>query len=120
MSGHRILIIDRDESTIKFLGYKFQEAGFAVFAERNAKEGLIAAFQHRPHIIVIEPMSVDLSLDKFIGKIKNDRRTNKSVLIIFTSTDSQEGKEIITGLGFDHYIEKGGNAFPALIKKSSS
>jgi pilus assembly protein CpaE len=116
LSGHRILIIDSDNSTIKFLGFKFQEAGYIVFAKGNAKEGLIAAFQHRPHIIIIDPITNDIPLDEFVGKIRKDRRTSRSKLIALTSATSQEDREKITVFGFDYYLAKGGDAFPALTK----
>jgi MinD-like ATPase involved in chromosome partitioning or flagellar assembly/CheY-like chemotaxis protein len=114
LSSHRILIIDYDESSRKFLGHKFQEAGYTVFAEGNAKEGLISAFQHCPHIIIIDPATIDISLDEIVRKIRNDRRTKRSKLIALTSPTYHEEEEEIIALGFDYYLMKGGDVLPTL------
>lgn len=87
-----------------------------VFVERNAKEGLIAAFKHRPHIIIIDPVTIDISLNEFVGKIRKDRRINRSILIAFSSTAKPKRKEEIIGLGFDDYLMKGEAAFQTLTE----
>ncbi|MGD8458229.1 MAG: AAA family ATPase [Anaerolineales bacterium] len=114
MSDHRILIIDSDNSTLKFLGFKIQEDGYTVYTKGNAKEGLIAAFQYRPHIIIIDPKTNDIPLHEFIRKIKKDRRTNRCKLIAITSTAGPMGKEEFSSLGFDFFLPKGGDVLPNL------
>ena len=114
MTGNRLLIIDRDEATIKFLGFNFQKEGYLVFSATNMKEGLIQAFKNRPHVIIFDPQVNDISLPEFIGKVRKDRRVTKSKIIAFSSLTNPEDIQNLQSLDLDHYLAKEGDAFPLL------
>lgn len=114
MTGYRLLIIDRDEAIIKYLGLNFKKVGYQVFAATNMKEGLIEAFKNRPHVIIFDPQVNNIPLAEFVGKLKKDRRVTKSKLIAFSSLTRSEDIQNLQTLNIDHYLFKEDNAFPML------
>jgi len=114
LTGQRLLIIDHDEATIKFLSLNFQKAGYLVFAATNTKEGLIEAYKNRPHVIILDPQTIDIPLSDFIGRIRKDRRVTKSKLIAFSSLTKPEDIQAINALDINYHLAKESDAFPAL------
>ena len=70
MDDFRVIIIDPDPTTTKYLAFELKKAGLTVFSTNNAKEGLVLAYQQRPHVIIFEPITKDLSAEEFLSKIK--------------------------------------------------
>ncbi len=114
MTGHRLLIIDRDEANIKFLDFNFQKEGYLVFTASNMKEGLIEAFKNRPHVIIFDPQVNDIPFAEFVRKLRKDRRVTKSKLIAFSSLTKPEDIQKLQTINLDHCLTKESNAFPVL------
>jgi MinD-like ATPase involved in chromosome partitioning or flagellar assembly/DNA-binding NarL/FixJ family response regulator len=117
LSGYRVIIIDPDPTTTKYLAFELKKAGLTVFATNNIKEGLILAYQHRPHVIILEPNIPDLSLEEILDKLKKDRRTARTRVIAFSSLTAPEEIQAVVDLGFYHYMAKEGASVPALIEQ---
>lgn len=116
MSAQRLLIIDEDQSTIKYLGFNFKKEDFEVSFATNPKEGMIAAFKNRPHIIIVDPNISGMDIKDFIERLKKDRRIARTQLIAFSSLSNPQEIQTVIDLGFDYYIAKEGDAFPDLQK----
>lgn len=115
MSSHRIVVIDSDEATTKYLKYEIKKSGFEAFTANNAKEGLISAFQHRAHVVVMDPNIEDMTVDDVLERLRKDRRGSRSKLIAFSSLTNPEEIQKVINMGFDHYIAKEGDAVPNLM-----
>jgi MinD-like ATPase involved in chromosome partitioning or flagellar assembly/DNA-binding NarL/FixJ family response regulator len=115
VSDYRVIIIDPDPTTTNYLAYELGKAGLTVFSTNNAKEGLVLAYQHRPHVIILEPTIRELPVADFLGKIRKDRRTERTRIIAFSSLTSPQEIQAVIDLGFHHYMAKEGASVPMLI-----
>ena len=116
MTDYRIVIIDQDQASTKFLGYELSKAGYQVFTANDVKEGMILAYQNRPHVIILDPNLPDISPEEFLNKLKKDRRVARSKVIAFSSLTNPEDIQAAIEMGFDHYLAKEGDALPALLQ----
>jgi MinD-like ATPase involved in chromosome partitioning or flagellar assembly/DNA-binding NarL/FixJ family response regulator len=114
----RILLIDKDPSTTNFLKHELTKADFEVFSANQPKEGLILAYQHRPHVVILDP-NVDLQkLEELILKFKKDHRLTRTKIIAFSSLTDPTEIQAAIDLGLHEYLPKEGNALPTLIEKT--
>lgn len=115
----RVLIIDPDPASTKYLAYELTKAGFEVFSSNIAKEGLILAYQNRPHVIIIDPNIKGLPLNELITKLRKDHRVSRSKIIAFSSLTNPDEIQNAINAGFFHYLNKEGDALPFLIEKTN-
>jgi MinD-like ATPase involved in chromosome partitioning or flagellar assembly/ActR/RegA family two-component response regulator len=116
VSAERILIVDGDPASLKYMAYSIGKAGFEVYTANTGKEGLITAWRERPHFIVIDPKDLgDITIEELYQKLRSDPRTAKRPLIAFsTMVDPLEAQQVVD-LGFDHFLPKDSEALPALL-----
>lgn len=119
MTDMRVLVIDQDIPTINFLDLEFKKLGINLLSANKAKEGLILAYQHRPQVIIIDPiMQSDQDFREFLEKIRNDRRLSKSKIIAFSSLTSPEEIQAVIDLGFFEFLNKEAGTVQLLIRKT--
>lgn len=114
MTSPRILIIDPDAASLNFLRQSFSQDGFQTIGASSAKEGLIAAWRDRPHVLLIDPAVSDMPVSELIGKLRNDPRTAQRIYIAFSSLGDPSAIQPILELGFDEYFPKEQDALPNL------
>ncbi len=116
-TGQRILIVDGDQASLKYLAYSIGKAGFEAHTASTGKEGLIVAWRERPHFIVIDPSNFnDISIVDLYHKLRSDPRTAKQPIIVFTTTADPQAAQQATQLGFDHFVVKDSDALPTLLE----
>ena len=115
MTNFRILILDEDPATTKYLAYQFSKEEFDVFTSNNFKEGLILAYQNRPHVVVLDPNIELEKLKDLLARFQKDRRVSRSKLIAFSSLTNPNEIQTAIDLGFYEYIPKSGNSIPTLV-----
>ena len=119
MTDTRVLVIDQDIPTINFLKLEFKKLGIPLFSANNAKEGLILAYQHRPQVIIIDPiMQSNQDFKEIFEKIRNDRRLTNSKIIAFSSLTSPEEIQSVIELGFFEFLKKEAGTVKLLIRKT--
>jgi len=120
MSDIRALIIDQDTATINFLSGEFKKLGINLFAAKTAKEGLILAYQHRPHVIILDPIlnRTTQDLKDILQKLKKDWRVSRSPIIAFSSLTDPDEVQAAVNLGFYSFLKKEGGAVSVLIQKT--
>lgn len=120
MAAYRVLFIDPDPATTKFLSQHFELAGFETYAANSSKEGLILAYQHRPHVIVLDPVLPDINLGELLLKLQKDRRVENSKIIAFSSLRNPDEVQKAIDLGFHLYLAKEPQAIQVLTEKVQS
>lgn len=118
MNKFRILIIDKDPATTNYLKLELGKADFEVYTANSTKEGLIHAYQQRPHVIIIDPIFSIEELDELLQKFKKDRRVSRTKVIAFSSLTRPQEIQSVIDLGLYAYLPKEGNALPGLIEKA--
>ena len=104
MTPARVLLIEDDPSILRALKDNFAARGYAVQTARNGEEGLDAAMNGRPDLIVL-----DIMLPKVNGyEICRAVRREKLEMPILMLTAKGQEEDIIRGLelGADDYITK--------------
>jgi len=120
VENYRILLIDPDISTTNYLTRLFQKAEFEVFAANSSKEGLILAYQHRPHVIILDPILKDINPEELLNKLKKDWRVSRAKIIAFSSLANPEEIQNAINLGFYLYLTKESGAATVLLEKARS
>jgi MinD-like ATPase involved in chromosome partitioning or flagellar assembly/DNA-binding NarL/FixJ family response regulator len=115
VSDYRVIIIDPDPTTTNYLAFEFGKAGMIVYSTNNAKEGLVLAYQQRPHVIILEPTIAEIPAEEFLSKIRKDRRTERTRVIAFSSLTAPDEIQTAIDLGFHHYMSKDGASVDMLI-----
>lgn len=111
---YRLLIVDPDSSSIKFLTHQLEKLGCVVKSAETGKEGLVQAYRDRPHAIIIDPVIKDIPPSEFVDRIQKDKRTNRAKIIALSSLTNPEEIQAATDIGFDYYLVKESKALAAL------
>ena len=67
MAGKRILVLDENPASRKFLIKALLDRQFEVLEAPSAKEALIAAWRDEPDLVLFDPVLSDLRDDEFIS-----------------------------------------------------
>ncbi|MBT3337312.1 MAG: response regulator [Anaerolineae bacterium] len=111
-----VLVIDKDVITRKFLKHMLEEKGHAVSQAESGREGLVLAWRDQPDVIVADPNFLDLDAAAFVQKIRQDPRTAFTPIIALSSNLDKEFSEDLLAEGYNHYLQKSGNAITELLK----
>ncbi len=95
---------------------EFEKAGFQVFEANSDKEGLILAYQNRPHVIIIDPIFDNSTLRELLDKFRKDWRLSRSKIFAFSSLQSPADNQYAIDLGFDEFLTKEAHALPRLVQ----
>lgn len=120
MENYRVLLIDPDITTTNYISHQFQKAGFEVFAANSSKVGLILAYQHRPHVIIFDPVLKDIDREELLSKLKKDWRVSRAKIIAFSSLTNPDEIQEALDLGFHFFLTKEKGAASVLLQKTQS
>lgn len=116
MDPYRVILIDPDETSARFLTREFEKSVFQVFHAPNPKEGLILAYQNRPHVVIIDPVMDEKDIKELFTKFRKDWRLVRTKIFGFSSLQSPTLIQRALDLGFDEFITKEAHALPKLIE----
>lgn len=114
MVGKKILILDENSSSRKFLAATLREKQFTILEADSGKEALIIAWRDSPDLILFDPVLTDIKEDEFIRKLRGDSRSSTIHLIALSSDPSPTRKEACLKAGANEYLIKSAQALPAL------
>lgn len=103
MSGEKILIIDDDRNSVRFLELELRHEGYRVAKEYDGKKGFYRAINEKFDLILLDVMLPSLS---GIDILKKFRTISDTPVIMLTAKDAVSDK--VTGLddGADDYLTK--------------
>ena len=99
MKKKRILLIDDEPSFTRMLKLNLEETGaYEVRAENSGTQGLAAARQFKPDLILLDIVMPDMSGGEVAFEIKNDRNTKDAPVVFLTAAARKnEDEGIIAG-----------------------
>jgi two-component system cell cycle response regulator DivK len=106
MSGQRILVVEDNSLNLKLLRDVLGAAGFEVVEATTGEEGLSAAAEHPPDLVLM-----DIQLPGIDG-VETMRRLRAGTLgpgvpvVAVTASAMPEDLAAVANAGFDGYIEK--------------
>ncbi len=101
-----ILVIDDDPAQIKILDKKLPENGYDVLAATQAADGLQKAMKSCPDLIILDVMMPIINGYNLCQLLKNDLKHKNIPIIMLTSRDSDQDKQIGQDVGADAYLVK--------------
>ncbi|HET8864310.1 MAG TPA: response regulator [Gracilimonas sp.] len=101
-----ILVVEDTEVIYELLLYKLRKEGYRVEHRDNGKEGLKAARELMPDLVLLDVMLPSMNGFEVLRNIKEDPETKDIKVIMLTSKNREE--DILKGhkLGAERYIEK--------------
>ena len=115
MAARTILIIDPDDASRTYVARALAGRGFATLPAPTGREGMLAALQHKPALIIVDPALRDVSAEDFARALRQDENTAAMPLIALSSIPDPARAHSCLAAGFDEYIRKSSEAMPALM-----
>lgn len=103
MTSKKILLIEDEKIILDFLSTSLISNGYQLRTECTGKDGLQAAIDYRPDLLIL-----DLGLPDFSGLevIQNIRQWSQIPIIVLTVMNSDQDKVRALDLGADDYLTK--------------
>jgi len=109
-----ILLVDDNPASRIYLANFLKVKEFKVLEAQTGKEGLIAAWQNAPDLVLFDPVLADISDREFIQKLRNDPRTSTIPLVALSSDPAPARKQTCLNVGVDEYLVKSSQAILSL------
>ncbi len=106
MSKQTILVVDDETDLLDLIEYNLYKEGFKVLKAENGEEGIKAAKEHRPDLILLDIMMPKMDGLEAVEIMRKDEDLQKTPIIFLTARSDE--KTEIDGLnkGGDDYITK--------------
>lgn len=102
----KILVVDDDFETISFLNILLSRQGYQVIPAKNGAEGLKAAHDEHPDLIVLDVMMPDLDGFEVARKLRATPDTAAIPILMFTAKSQINDKVAGYAAGVDFYLTK--------------
>lgn len=101
-----ILVVDDNEDSLKIISRILQTEGFEVSVERNGRDGLAAALEKLPELVIMDIMMPEMSGIEALEKLRALPQTAATPVILLTAKSLDE--DVLTGyrVGADYYMTK--------------
>jgi len=104
--SERVLVIEDDPSTLRFLEYTLQQEGFEILTAKNGLDGLKMAQNLRPDLIILDIMLPGLDGYEVCHKLRQKPETANVLVLVLSAKARQEDKDIGMKMGADAYLTK--------------
>ena len=106
MAKDTILIVEDEPDILELIRFNLDREGYRTLACGTGEDGLDAAREHRPDLILLDLMLPGLDGKAVCRKLKEDARTRGIPVIMVTARG--EEADVVTGLelGADDYVTK--------------
>ncbi len=106
ISKKKILLIDDEPDILEFISYNLKRKGHEVFTANDGVEGLNAAIENKPDLIIADILMPQMNGIVMCRQIKSDDRL-KNIPLIFLSAVQDDYKVLASmDAGGNHYISK--------------
>jgi len=102
----RILIIEDDAFLSDIYVTRFQRAGFEVYVASDGREGIAAAQEEKPDVILLDIVMPHMDGFEVLRELRSDPSLAKTKIILLTNLGQQEDVEKGMKEGADAYIIK--------------
>ncbi|MCF6233372.1 MAG: phosphate regulon transcriptional regulator PhoB [Rhodobacteraceae bacterium] len=102
----RILVIEDEPSQVEILRFNLHQTGFEVQVEMDGEEGLQAAYEDPPDLILLDWMLPNLSGVEICRRLRRNPQTREIPVILLTARSEERDKIRGLDIGADDYITK--------------
>lgn len=102
----RILIVEDEPTQVEVLRYNLAQEGYAVSVEIDGEEGVRAALEDPPDLILLDWMLPNLSGIEACRQLRRAKQTCEIPIILLTARSEERDKIRGLDIGADDYITK--------------
>lgn len=101
-----LLLIDDDRELVDLLKMRFELDGYHVLTAYDGEEGLLAAREQSPDLIILDVMMPQMDGFHVCRLLKFDLKTDRIPIILLTARTTPKDKIIGQDVGCNHYVTK--------------
>ncbi len=105
-SAKKILIVDDEPDILEFLQYNLKKEGFVVVAAQDGLQGLAAAEQHKPDLILLDIMMPEMDGVELCRQLREKKEFQDTPIAFLTARDEDFSQITALDVGGDDYITK--------------
>ncbi len=105
-SGERVLIVDDEPDILALCSYHLARAGYRVSTASTGPEGLGAAREERPALVVLDLMLPEMSGFDVLERLRADDATRDIAVLMLTARREEPDRIRGLSLGADDYLTK--------------
>ncbi len=106
LSSPRLLVIEDEPSQVELLRYNLAKQGFDVRIAMDGEEGVEAAREDPPDLILLDWMLPNLSGIEVCRQLRRDKSTREVPIIMLTARSEERDKVRGLDVGADDYVTK--------------
>ena len=105
-SAIKILIVEDNVTLADLYSFKFEREHFAVQVARNGQEGLAAAEEFRPDMILLDLKMPVMNGDEMLERLRSEDWGSDIRVVVLTNISKDEAPRALRFLNVDRYIVK--------------
>ena len=106
LSAPRLLVIEDEPSQVELLRYNLKKQGFEVRVAMDGEEGVEAAREDPPDLILLDWMLPNLSGIEVCRQLRRNKATREVPIIMLTARSEEHDKVRGLDVGADDYVTK--------------
>jgi len=106
LSKQTILVVDDEQDLLDLIEYNLKKEGFVVIKAENGLEGIKAAKEHKPDLILLDIMMPKMDGLEVCNQIRQDKEIKKTPIIFLTARGDEKTEVEGLNSGGDDYITK--------------
>lgn len=104
--GERVLVVDDESDIVALIAYHLARAGYRVSTASSGPDGLAAARQERPTLMVLDLMLPGLSGYEVLEQLRGHEGTRDIPVLMLTARREEQDRIRGLTLGADDYLTK--------------
>jgi two-component system alkaline phosphatase synthesis response regulator PhoP len=105
-SVSKVLLVDDEQDILDLLRYNLEKEGFQVFTALNGNEGLEAAIEEQPDLIILDIMMPGMDGVELCAKIRETSPIQESLIAFLTARGEDFSQIAGLDAGADDYLTK--------------
>lgn len=101
-----VLIVDDEPLILASTRLVLRSAGFRVTTTDSGNEAVAIAGDEMPDLILLDIMMPEVDGWETLGRLREDPRTNRIPVVIFTAREHTRGRQLAREMGARDYLQK--------------
>ena len=112
-----ILVVDDDETAVKYISAILENAGFRVLTAYGGKAGIELAINNNPDMIILDLMMPDISGFDVVENLRKHQKAKNIPIVICSSKDiTEKDKKVLNG-NIMAIVQKGSHTKEELLRE---
>ncbi len=104
--GYKILIADDEPDILDILSYNLQKEGYDVYAAKDGDEAIEKAYQHNPHLIILDMMMPKKTGVQICQLLRSQTAFHNTLIMFLTALNDEVTQVRGLETGADDYVSK--------------